>query len=85
MFNESLFESIRIVAKKINGRYRLVYATTGNPFLNLMGGLVDGGGYDTEQEATIHARRCSARLQVALRMGGIKPGISNARAVALVL
>ncbi|MBF0460273.1 MAG: hypothetical protein HQL87_02660 [Magnetococcales bacterium] len=87
MFNKrnALFGSTRIVAKEMNGRYRLVYEGTGNLFLNLMGGPVDGGGYGTEYEATGHANRVNARLQVVLKMGGVKPGILNARALALVL
>ena len=82
---KSAFGSTRIVAKEQNGRYRLVYEGTGNLFLNLMGGAVDGGGYSTEYEATNHANRVNARLQVVLKMGGVKPGIINARALALVL
>ena len=85
MIHSSFIESIHIVAREMRGRYRLVYAGTGHPFLNLMGGPVDGGGYGSEQEATLQARRCTARLQGALNMGGVKPSTSNARALALVL
>ncbi|MEO5363182.1 MAG: hypothetical protein H7838_06110 [Magnetococcus sp. DMHC-8] len=83
--NKSIFGSARIAVREMAGQYRLVYEGTGNLFLNLMGGPVDGGGYRTEQEATQHARRINERLQVVLKMGGIKPGIINARAMALVL
>ena len=82
---KSVFGSTRIVVKEVAGRYRLVYEGTGNLFLNLMGGPVDGGGYSTEYEAIGHANRVNARLQVVLKMGGVKPGIINARALALVL
>ncbi len=87
MFHQkrSVFGSTRIRVKEMAGRYRLVYEGTGNLFLNLMGGPVDGGGYGTEHEATSHAERVNTRLQMVLKMGGIKPGIINARAVALVL
>ena len=81
------FKSSRIVVKNVNGRHRLVHKGTGNLFLNPMGDPEDGGGYDTEQEAISHAKLLNMRLQVILRMGGIKPGLgtSNDRAVAFVL
>lgn len=77
--------SARIVVREMKGRYRLVYEGTGNLFLNLMGGPIDGGGYGTENEARNQATRFNDRLQVILKMGGLKPGIINARAVAMVL
>ena len=85
MLNRGFFDSSRIVVKDVNGRQRLVHEGTGNLFLNPMGDPEDGGGYDTEREAVSHAKRLNTRLQVILRMGGIKPGISNDRAVAFVL
>ncbi|MBF0400104.1 MAG: hypothetical protein HQL80_03840 [Magnetococcales bacterium] len=87
MFNKkkSHFESARIAVRATKGRYRLVYEGTGRLFLNLMGGPIDGGGYATEHEAAHQAARFNARLQVILKMGGLKPGIINARAVAMVL
>ena len=81
----NFFESSRIVVKNANGRHRLVHKGTGKLFLNPMGHSEDGGGYDTEHDAINHAKRLNTRLQVILRMGGIKPGISNDRAVAFVL
>ena len=50
-----------------------------------MGFPMDDGGYDTEQEVVTQAKRLNTRLQIIRKMGGIKPGISNDRAVALVL
>ncbi len=82
MFNGSFFEPTRVVVKEMDGRYRLVYEGTGNLFLNLIGGPVDGGGYDTEREAVIRASRFNMRLPVVLKRNGFKP--ISARAVAMM-
>ncbi|MEO5364493.1 MAG: hypothetical protein H7838_12840 [Magnetococcus sp. DMHC-8] len=86
MFNGDFFESTRITtAQGVDGRYRLVYAGTGNLFLNLMGGPVDGGGYNTAYEATRQANRFNSRLKVVMQTGNGKPGTINTRAVALMM
>lgn len=85
MFNGDFFESARITVHGIDGKYRLVYAKTGNLFLNLMGGPVDGGGYRTAREATHQANRLNSRLKVVMQTGDGRHGTINTRALALMM
>ncbi|MBF0162420.1 MAG: hypothetical protein HQL88_09035 [Magnetococcales bacterium] len=85
MFDESFFGFNKIVVEKMDGRYRLCYEGTGKLFLNFKGIPEDGGGYGIENQAISQAKWLNTRLQDIRKVGGIKPGISNERAVAWVL
>ncbi|MBF0185128.1 MAG: hypothetical protein HQM06_12175 [Magnetococcales bacterium] len=74
-----------VIVKKMAGRYRLVYQTTGHLLLNLMGGPVDAGGYPSADQACAHATRLNSRLQELLSGQHHTADFINARALAMAL